>query len=79
MEKFPKFDGSAIKNKAKEIWNTLNSDNIEVTLTTSPMGLLFFALGIGASLGLSRCFTKAEVKNALRKQKKALLQEKTEE
>ncbi|MBQ3489088.1 MAG: hypothetical protein IJA86_00675 [Clostridia bacterium] len=78
-KKFPKFDGTAIKNKAKEIWATLNSDNIEVTLTTSAMGLLFFALGLGVSLGLSRCITKAELKSALRKQKKALLQEKTEE
>ena len=77
-KKFPKFDGSAIKNKAKEIWETLNSDNIEVTLSTSAMGLLFFAIGIGISLGLSRCMTKAELKAALRKQKKALLQEKTE-
>ena len=79
MEKFPKFDTTAIKNKAKETWNTLNEDNIEVTLTTSAMGLLFFAIGIGVSLGLSRFITKAELTNALRKQKKALLQEKTEE
>ena len=79
MEKFPKFDSTAIKNKAKETWNTLNEDNIEVTLTTSAMGLLFFAIGIGVSLGLSRCITKAELTNALRQQKKALLQEKTEE
>ena len=78
-KKFPKFDTAAIKNKAKETWNTLNSNNIEVTLTTSAMGLLFFALGIGASLCLSRCITKAELKAALRKQKKALMQEKTEE
>ena len=78
-KKFPKFDSAAIKNKVKETWNTLNANNIEVTLTTSAMGLLFFALGIGASLGLSRCITKAELKTALRKQKKALLQEKTEE
>ena len=72
-KKFPKFDGAAIKNKAKEIWDTLNSDNIEVTLNTSAMGLLLFALGIGLSLGLSRCMTKAEMKAALRKQKQALL------
>ncbi len=78
-KKFPKFDCTVIKNKAKEVWDTLNADNIEVSLTTSAMGLLFFALGIGFSLGLSRFVTKAELKNALRKQKKALLQEKTEE
>lgn len=78
-KKFPKFDCAAIKNKAKEVWETLNADNIEVSLTTSAMGLLFFAIGIGVSLGLSRAFTKAELKSALRKQKKALLQEKTEE
>lgn len=77
-KKFPKFDGAAIKNKVKEIWDTLNSDNIEITLNTSAMGLLCFALGIGLSLGLSRCMTKAELKAALRKQKKALMQEKAE-
>ena len=58
-KKFPKFDGAAIKNKVKEIWDTLNSDNIEITLNTSAMGLLCFALGIGlfalgAALGLIR-------------------------
>ena len=78
-KKFPKFDCTAIKAKVKEIWDTLNSDNIEVSLTTSAMGLLCFAIGIGVSLGLSRCITKAELKSALRKQKKVLLQEKTEE
>ena len=78
-KKFPKFDLDVIKNKAKEIWDTLNTDNIEVSLTTSAMGLLFFALGIGVSLGLSRFVTKAEVNAALRKQKKAFMQEKTEE
>ena len=78
-KKFPKFDGTAIKNKVKEIWETLNSDNIEVTLSTSAMGLLFFALGLGFSFGLSRCMTKAEMKAALRKQRKALLQEKPED
>lgn len=79
IKKFPKIDTAAIKNKVKETWDTLNTNNIEVTLSTSAMGLLFFALGIGVSLGLSRCITKAELNNALRKQKKTLLQEKTEE
>ena len=59
-----------LKKKAKQTWESLNTNNIEVTLTTSAMGLLLFALGIGVSLGISRCITKMEVKSALRKQKK---------
>ena len=59
-----------LKKKAKQTWATLNENNIEVTLTTSAMGLLLFALGIGVSLGISRCITKMEIKSALRKQKK---------
>jgi hypothetical protein len=70
FKKFSKNESSALKKKAKQTWETLNENNIEVTLTTSAMGLLLFALGIGVSLGISRCITKMEIKSALRKQKK---------
>ena len=75
----PKIDPAALKKKAKKTWETLNQNNIEVTLTTSAMGLLFFALGIGVSLGISRCITKFELKSALRKQKKLLCPEQNED
>ena len=78
FKKFPKFDGAAVKDKAKQTWKTLNADNIEITLTTSAMGLMLFAVGVGISLGISRCITKVEMKTALRKQRKVFLQEKTE-
>ena len=67
---------AAFKKNAQEAWESLNKDNIEVTLTTSAMGLILFALGIGISLGISRCLTKMEVKSALRKQKQFFFSEK---
>lgn len=70
FKKFSQNDSAMLKKKAKQTWESLNTNNIEVTLTTSAMGLLLFALGIGVSLGISRCITKMEVKSALRKQKK---------
>lgn len=78
FSKFPKTDSAALKKKAKQTWETLNENNIEVTLTTSAMGLLLFALGIGVSLGISRCITKMEVRSALRKQKKIFCNEQNE-
>ena len=72
----PKIDRDALKKKAQETWESLNKDNIEVTLTTSAMGLILFALGIGISLSISRCITKMEVSSALRKQKRLLTSEK---
>ena len=76
--KFSKIQSAALKKKAKQTWETLNENNIEVTLTTSAMGLLLFALGVGVSLGISRCITKMEVKSALRKQKKILFPDQNE-
>ena len=73
-----KTDPAALKKKAKKTWETLNENNIEVTLTTSAVGLLLFALGIGVSLGISRCITKMELKSALRKQKKMYCPEQKE-
>ena len=78
FKKFSKSDSAALKKKAKQTWETLNENNIEVTLTTSAMGLLLFALGVGVSLGISRCITKMEVKSALRKQKKILFPDQNE-
>lgn len=70
FKKFAKTDSSELKKKAKQTWDSLNENNIEVTLTTSAVGLMLFALGVGVSLGISRCITKMEIKSALRKQKK---------
>ena len=78
FKKFSKSDSAVLKKKAKDTWETLNENNIEVTLTTSAMGLLLFALGVGVSLGISRCITKMEVKSALRKQKKILFPDQNE-
>ena len=77
-KKFPAANPAALKKKAKQTWETLNENNIEVTLTTSAMGLLLFALGIGVSLGISRCITKMEVRSALRKQKKIFCSDQNE-
>lgn len=77
--KFKKCPKTDIQKKVKQTWETLNNNNIEVTLTTSAIGLLLFALGIGVSLGISRCITKMELKSALRKQKKALCPNQSEE
>lgn len=74
-KKFPNFKDSALRKKMKQTWSALTEDNIEVTLTTSAMGLMLFAVGIGVSLGISRCITKIELKSALRKQKKMLCAE----
>lgn len=71
--KSPKIDGASIQEKAKKTWDTLVTENVEITLTTSALGLLLFALGIGITFCISRCITKAELKSALRKQKKMLL------
>lgn len=72
FERSSKIETGALKKKAKQTWETLNQNNIEVTLTTSAIGLLLFALGIGVTLGISRCMTKLEMKSALRKQQKLL-------
>ena len=75
FKKFSQNDSVSLKKKAKQTWESLNTNNIEVTLSTSAMGLLLFALGVGVSLGISRCITKMEVKSALRKQKKIFFPE----
>ena len=73
--KSKKLKDSSFRKKLKQTWSALTEDNIEVTLTTSAMGLMLFAVGIGVSLGISRCITKIELKSALRKQKKMLCTE----
>ena len=70
----PNINCAAFKKKAQEVWESLNKDNIEVTMTTSAIGLLLFALGVGISFGISRCITKMELKSALRKQKQLFLE-----
>ena len=71
-----KKESSAFMKKAKQTWETLCDDNIELTLTTSAVGLLLFALGIGISMGVSRCITKMELRSALRKQRQLFFCEK---
>ena len=73
--KSKKFKQSSFSKKLKQTWASFTEDNIEVTLTTSAMGLMLFAVGIGVSLGISRCITKIELKSALRRQKKMFLAE----
>ena len=74
-KKSTKCTESSFSEKLKQTWSAFTEDNIEVTLTTSAMGLMLFAVGIGVSLGISRCITKIELKSALRKQKKMLCPE----
>ena len=75
FKKSPKCKESSFKKKLQKTWASLTEDNIEVTLTTSAIGLMLFALGIGVSMGNSRCITKIEMQSALRKQKKMLAAE----
>ena len=74
----PQMDPTALKKNAKQTWATLSENNIEVTLTTSAIGLLLFALGIGISICVSRCLTKLELKSALRKQRNMYFPERNE-
>lgn len=75
FKKSPKCKESSFKKKLQKTWASLTEDNIEVTLTTSAIGLMLFAVGIGVSMGISRCITKIEMQSALRKQKKMLTAE----
>ncbi len=61
-----------VKEKAKDIWNALNEENIEINIKTSAIGIMIFAVGIGVIVGISECVSQAELKKALRKQKKDL-------
>ena len=79
IKKSTETECSAFKKKAKQIWEAIIENNIEVTLTTSAIGLMLFAVGIGVSLGISRCITKIELQSALRKQKKILFPDETSE
>lgn len=73
--KIPALDPECLKKKAAKLWADLNEDNIEIKVTTSAMGLLLLALGIGAAVSISRCMTKMETNKALRNQKKQLIRE----
>lgn len=75
----PKIDTSCLQNKAKQIWNKLNEDNIEINVKTSAVGIMLFAVGVGVAVGISECLAQAEIKKALRKQKKELDREKEAE
>ncbi len=68
-------DAKCMESKAKQVWKKLNEDNIEIKITTSAMGLMLFAAGIGAAVCISKCISQMETKKALRKQKKALRKE----
>ena len=67
------------KEKAKEIWDALNEENIEINIKTSALGIVIFAVGVGIVIGISEYVSKAELKKALRKQKKELDKAKEEE
>lgn len=75
----PKLNTSCIQSKAKQIWDKLNEDNIEINVKTSAMGVLLLAVGIGVAVGISECLAQNEIKKALRKQKKELDKEKEAE
>lgn len=75
----PKIDTACIQSKAKQIWDKLNEDNIEINVKTSAMGIMLLAVGIGVAVGISECLAQREIKKALRKQKKELDQEKEDE
>lgn len=68
-----------VKEKAREIWDALNEDNIEINIKTSALGIVVFAVGVGVIVGISEYVSQAELKKALRKQKKELDSKKEEE
>lgn len=73
MEKIPAINKTAIQNKAKDAWKVLTETEMELKLkiNVTPLGVIAFAAGIGATVCAIRAFHKADVKRALRKQEQA--------
>lgn len=74
MEITPAIDKKMLQNKAKDAWKALTETEMEMKmkLTITPLGLIAFAAGVGATVCAVRCLHKMEVKRALRKQAKTL-------
>ncbi len=73
MEITPMIDKNAITSKAKDAWKALTETEMEMKmkLTITPLGLIAFAAGVGATVCAVRCVHKLEMKRALRKQAKS--------
>jgi hypothetical protein len=67
-----KIEMDSWKRKAKRIWKTLNEDNLEIKINTSIMGLILFSLTLSAMLGIYKHSAQAEMKKALKEQKKQM-------
>lgn len=74
MKITPAIDKQMITDKAKDAWKALTENEMEMNmkLTITPLGLIAFAAGVGATVCAIRCVHKMEVKRALRKQAKSL-------
>lgn len=74
MEITPVIDKKMLESKAKDAWKVLTENEVEMNmkLTITPLGLIAFAAGVGATVCAIRCLHKMEVKRALRKQAKTL-------
>jgi hypothetical protein len=63
-----------LQDKAMDAWKALTETEMELKmkLNVTPLGLIAFAAGVGATICVIRTVHKMEVKRALRKQAKSL-------
>ena len=73
MEKIPAINKTMIQNKAKDAWTVLTETEMELKLklNVTPLGVIAFAAGVGATVCVIHALHKADIKRALRKQKEA--------
>jgi hypothetical protein len=74
MEITPAIDKKILQDKAMDAWKALTETEMELKmkLNVTPLGLIAFAAGVGATICVIRTVHKMEVKRALRKQAKSL-------
>jgi hypothetical protein len=74
MEITPAIDKKMLQDKAMDAWKALTETEMELKmkLNVTPLGLIAFAAGVGATICVIRTVHKMEVKRALRKQAKSL-------
>ncbi len=74
MEMTPKFNKEVLTSKAQDAWKALTETEMQMNMkfTVTPLGLIAFAAGVGATVCVVKCVHKMEVKRALRKQAKTL-------
>ena len=74
MDLTPAINKKMIKEKAMGAWKALTETELELklNLTVTPLGVIAFAAGVGATVCVIRAMHKMEIKRALRNQAKTL-------